>query len=630
MLEKPHLDRLANAEEKLYSPGAKFDVRPRRPLQEKHVDAVKDWAHDSEGVSSDEYVASLRRSPSSPFAKVFLVAFTFFLLAAGYGFWKLGPGAPGIREGTEDIRLSVVAPSVAQGGDEFAFDVVIQNLSPMGIRLADLVVDMPPGTRDAETMRENLPRLRIPVGDIAAGETRRQTVAVALFGDEGERREFDIRLEYRAPNSSTIFEKERSYEVALVAAPILLAVDALSEITPGQPLTFGARVSSNAPAALGPIGLQVDLPFGFTVSELSEAPREDGLWVFERLEPGETREVLITGTLDGAHGDQRVFRFVAGALDSATSTEVSVPYGSRAVEVAVTRPFLDLILTLDDSVAPEVVRYSQNRIASRLAVVNNTTGPIRDVVVDMLLTGLSLDERTVDVSDGIYRSSDNVVHWDKTTNGALEEILPGETKLLSLGFQSKPLAERAQVFANPEVVMDIKAVGRRVFDENVPEELESKLLKRIKFLTNVRVASAVEHLSGPNPPKVDAPSAYRVTWELSNTSNDIQSGSAYAVLAPLLEWEGAVEGDLSFDPVTRRVTWRLGDIDGGAGYGRPARVATFDVVMVPSVLYEDQVVPMLGEINFIGNDTFAGAEVDVTEDDMTTTSIPGIDGKVQP
>lgn len=630
MLEKPHLDRLANAEEKLYSPGAKFDVRPRRVLKGKRVDAAKDWAHEGEGVSADEYVASLRRAPSNPFAKVFLVAFAFFLVAAGYGFWKLGPGLPGIREGTEDIRLSVVAPSVAQGGDEFTFDVVIQNLSPIGIRLADLVVDMPPGTRDAETMREALPRLRIPIGDVGAGETRRQTVAVALFGDEGERREFDIRLEYRAPNSSTIFEKERTYEIALSAAPVLLAVDALSEITPGQPLTLGAHVTSNAPSALGPVGLEVDLPFGFTVSEFSEAPRADGLWVFERLSPGETRDVLITGVLDGAHGDERVFRFVAGALDSATSTEVSVPYGSRAVEVAVTRPFLDLILSLDDSVAPEVVRYSQNRIASRLAVVNNTTGPIRDVVVDMSMTGLSLDERTIEVSDGAYRSVDDIIHWDKTTNENLEEILPGETAWLGFGFQSKPLAERSTVFANPEVVMDIKAVGRRVFDQNVPEELESKLLKRIKFLTDVNVDSSVGHVSGPNPPKVDTASVYRVTWDLSNTSSDIEQGAAYAVLAPLLGWGGSPDPDLSFDPVTRRVTWRLGDIAGGAGYGKLGRRVSFDVTVVPSVLYEDEVVPMLGEIHFAGNDTFAGAEVSAIEESISTAAIPDNDGKVQP
>lgn len=631
MFEKPHLDRLANAEGKLYSPGAKFDVRPRRPLKVKPVSAPQAWASpDGESVSSDEYVASLHRAPSSPFVKVLLVALAFFVAAAGYGFWKLGPGAPGIREGTEDIRLSVVAPSVAQGGDEYAFDVVIQNLSPIGIRLADLVVEMPPGTRDAETMRQDLPFVRIPIGDVGAGETRRQTVAVALFGDEGERRNFDIRLEYRAPNSSTIFEKERDYEVALGAAPLILTVDALSEITPGQPLEFLARVTSNAQSPLSLVGLSFDRPFGFSVDEYSEAPREDGLWVFEKLAPGETREIKISGKLDGSHGDQRVFRFVAGALDSATSTEVSVPYGSRAVEVAVSRPFLDLLLSLDNSVAPEVVRFSRDQIGARLAVVNNTTGPIRNVVVDMKMTGAALDERSLQVSDGIYRSADNILHWDSSTNEDLEEVMPGETVWLGFGFQSLPLADRSTVFSNPEIVVDIAANGSRVYDENVPEALEANVVRRIRFLSDVAVEPALAHVSGPNPPKVDTPSVFRVSWDLTNTSNDIESASVSAVLGPLVTWKGPVSGDVTFDEVSRRVTWRLGTVEEGTGYGRPAEVAVFDVTLTPSVLYEGEVVPMFGPLQFLGNDTFAGAELDVEGDAVDSGFIPGNDGKVVP
>ncbi len=631
MFEKPHLDRLANAEEKLYSPGARFDVRPRRPLKAKPVSAPQGWApSDGESVSSDQYVASLRRSPSSPFAKVLLVALVFFLAAAGYGFWKLGPGAPGVRQGTEDIRLSVIAPSVAQGGDEYAFDVVIQNLSPIGIRLADLVVEMPPGTRDAETMRQDLPFVRIPIGEVGPGETRRQSVAVALFGDEGERRKFDIRLEYRAPNSSTIFEKERDYEVALGAAPLILTVDALSEITPGQELELLARVTSNAPSPLSLIGLSFERPFGFTVAEYSEAPREDGLWVFEKLAPGESREIKISGTLDGSHGDERVFRFVAGALESATSTEVALPYGSRAVEVAVTRPFLDLLLALDNSVAPEVVRFSREQVGARLAVVNNTTGPIRNISVDMKMSGDALDERSLQVSDGIYRSAENLLHWDSTTNEDLEEVMPGETVWLGFGFRSLPLADRSTIFTNPEIVVDIAANGSRVYDENVPEALEAQLVRRIRFLSDVEVEPALAHVSGPNPPKVDTPSVFRVSWKLTNTSNDLESASVSAVLAPLVTWKGGVSGDVTYDDVSRRVTWRLGTVEEGTGFGRPAEVAVFDVTLTPSVLYEGDVVPMFGALQFLGNDTFAGAEIEVEGSAVNSWLIPENDGKVVP
>lgn len=628
MFEKPKLDALAHAEQKLYSPEAKFDVRPRRPLRDRPVKAATSWEPDA-SVSSDDYVASIKKTPSSPFAKVFLVALAFFLLAAGYGFWKLGPGAPGVREGTEDIRLSVVAPSVARGGEEYDFDVVIQNLSGTAIRLADLVVEMPPGTRDADTLRENLPRLRIPIGDVAAGETRRQTVAVGLFGDEGERRAFDIRLEYRAPNSSTIFEKRRGYEVALGVAPVTLTVDALSEITPGQPLTLVARVSSNATSPLGPVGLQLDLPFGFSAESFSEDQVADGLWVFDTLAPGETREVSVTGRLDGSHGDRRIFRFVAGSLDAATSTAVAVPYGSRAVEVAVTRPFLDLILALDGSVAPEVIRYGEGRIGARLRVVNNTTGPVRDASVTMVLTGAALDERSVEASDGVYRSSDNSVHWDKTTAEDLEEIPAGRSVELAFTFQSLPLADRERVFSNPKIVVDAEANGARIFDANVPEQLVTKLFREIKLLSEVTVTPSVAYRSGANPLEVDVPTGYRITWKLDNTSNDIESGSVSAVLPPLVSWVGnASAEDVTYDPNSRKVIWRVGDVSAGAGYGKAARAASFDVTLLPSISYENETVPLLGRTTFVGNDTFAGAETEASYRQINTDALPGSNGKV--
>jgi hypothetical protein len=632
MLEKPRLNKLAKSEERLYSPEAKFDVRPRRQLKDKHATAAESWAQPEQAVSSDDYVASLRRRPGNPFAKVFVLAFAFFLLAAGYGFWKLGPGATGVLEGTEDIRLSVVAPSVASGGEEYAFDVVIQNLSPIGVRLADLVVEMPPGTRDAETLRQDLPRLRIPIGDIAAGETRRQTVAVGLFGDEGERRAFNIRLEYRAPNSATIFEKERGYEVALSAAPVLLTVDALSEITPGQPLKLVAKVSSNSTVPLGPIGLQVDLPFGFKTDELSESPREEGLWVFDKLEPGDSREVTITGRLDGAHGDMRIFRFVAGALDTASSTEVSVPYGSRAVEVAVARPFFDLILALDGEVAPEVVRAGAGRIAAKLSVVNNTNGPIRDAKVRMNLTGLVLDERTVETSDGVYRSADNAVYWDQTTMPKLEEISPGGTVQLSFSFQSLPLAKDATVFANPKIIVDAEASGKRVYDENVPEQLVAKLLREVKILSNVEVTPSAMYVSGAVPPKVDTETVYRITWALTNTSNDIDSGTVSAVLPPLVSWVGNASApeNVSYDPNGRRVIWQVGSLPGGAGYGKAERRASFDISFVPSITDEGEAASILGRSTFTGNDLFAGASVEASVREVSTDSVPGGRGKIAP
>jgi hypothetical protein len=263
--------------------------------------------------------------------------------------------------------------------------------------------------------------------------------------------------------------------------------------------------------------------------------------------------------------------------------------------------------------------------------VNNTSGPIRDAEIEMKLTGAALDERTVNASDGVYRSADNIVRWDRSTAPQLEEIAPGQTVWLGFGFQSKPLADGSTVFANPEIVVDAEANGRRIYDENVPEQLVANLISRIKILTDVKVTAGLAYRAGANPPQVDAASTYRVTWTLANTSSDVELGSVSATLPPLVEWVGAATAEnVTYDAPSRTVTWRVGTLARAAGYGQPERSASFDISLVPSVTYEGEVVPLLGQSQFIGKDTFAGADVTATRRDFGTDLLPDSDGKVVP
>ena len=68
------------------------------------------------------------------------------------------------------------------------------------------VIEYPEGTKTAD-LQNDLPRFREGLGDIPANSILKKTYSATLFGEEGEQKNIDARIEYRVPNSNAIFER---------------------------------------------------------------------------------------------------------------------------------------------------------------------------------------------------------------------------------------------------------------------------------------------------------------------------------------------------------------------------------------------------------------------------------------
>ena len=311
---KPHpSDKLEKLQERLNSPHENFALRGRKDLLQKNYSLDDDWTKNDDKPILGNIVPPKRMSI---FTKLLIVAATFFVAASAYGGYVfLSQSSP--VENSEEIDIKILAPVSIGAGEEYSFDILIQNNNPVPLQTVDLIIEYPEGSKAAGDLKTAQVRTREYLGDIDSGEIVKRKQTVALFGPEGEEKEIEARIEYRLPETSAIFERKKSFDVALQSSPIRLVVDTVKEHIVGQEINFEITLTSNSNETLSDVMLTAEYPFGFTLTESSQKPQnaKKNVWTFEELKPKEIKTISLTGDLQGQNEEERVFHFNAGLAD---------------------------------------------------------------------------------------------------------------------------------------------------------------------------------------------------------------------------------------------------------------------------------------------------------------------------
>ncbi len=624
----PDKSRVTKLQEKLYSPNTQFQIRARQNLKRPTNDIPEAW----EDLEKDSFSKELGRTKTSVFTKIVLVAFVFFIASLGFAFYKFSGSSANKYSSTVDI--TVVGPVAVGGGEELSLDIIIQNKNPFPLQTADIVIEYPEGTKTAD-LQNDMPRMRVGIGDVEPNSVVKKTYTAALFGEEGEKKEIEARIEYRVPNSNAIFENKKSFDLVLQSSPVRIVVDTVREITSGQALNFDVTVSSNSNSELENVLVTAEYPFGFTFSESTIPPTTgNNVWFFEKLSPQESKKFNVRGSVIGQNNEERVFKWNIGLADAENKNDFRVKFTTVAKSMTLIRPFLAMELAVDGDFGVDLIRQGGRQMNGRLTFTNNTGSVIVDPRIILKMDGEVLDDPTVTVEGGFFNSSDNTITWDKVTNPSMfKELAVGQSETLNFNFTSKQLATRQAVFKNPEIVMSAAITGKRVGEDSVPEDIKVDVAKRIKFQSSVGLSSNISRSSdifiqsGPIPPKVEQDTTYNITLSLSNSSNLLQRGKVRATLPPYVRWNNAVYPDsekITFMPSSRTIEWDLGEVREHVGHIDPARSVTFQITLTPSSTQIGQSPALLIEPTFTGFDSFTNSEVTTSAQAPTTSLGQGL------
>ena len=273
-------------------------------------------------------------------AKKFLfTSAAFFFIALGVATFMMLGGVNTISP--QNIDVEIVAPSIIDGGKETTFQFIITNRNQADLDLADLILDFPEGTRDAQDPTEELSHERVSVGTIQSGEQIKRTAAAIVYGQEGLPQTLRATLEYNVAGSNAVFQKRAEITFTVGSSPVSISVDSPAEATTGNEFTLKVTVRSNATVPVENVVLQGQYPFGFYVDSTNPQAGAGGtFWRLGTMAPGSSRTVEVRGTLEGQDGDERVFRFLAGSNSDQTDTKIKVPFLIMPQTITVRQPFL--------------------------------------------------------------------------------------------------------------------------------------------------------------------------------------------------------------------------------------------------------------------------------------------------
>src|SRR3989344_606492 len=561
-----------------------------------------------------------------------MAAIAFFVGAAGFfgSYFLLGGGSTPVSPGNIDISVS--GPLQVASGSPTELQVAVVNRNRAALELADLVITYPSGTRSPVDLSTDLPSQRISLGNIEPGGRRQGTGCAVFSGIEGERGAIKIELEYRLANASAIFVSTTNYQVVFASSPLSLSIEGNNATVSGQPIEFKVSVGSNAESAVKDVLLNVSMPFGFTLSYSDPAMQKgkDGnLWVLGDIPPGGKKIVTIRGVMSGESGDERVFRFKAGTRKDAQETVLSAILADYAHHVTVSKPFLGLAVSLNkDIVGGSAVVAPGETVNVTIAWENNLTSEVTDAVIVARLGGIEIDAASGHSSDGVYRSSDKIILWDKTTTRGVLSVLPSGAKgSLNFSFQM-PTSDALANIRNPSLSLSVQAAGRRVSETGVPETLQSTAVQNIRLASDLQLIAQGLYYSnpfgssGPMPPKSNTETTYALVFSVTNTTNKIQGGVVTATLPAYVRWVGIYSPsseEITFNQNDSTMSWKVGDIDAGVGVnGALPKQAAIAIGFTPSTSQIGQQPILLRDVKLTGKDEATGVSVTRTADDITT------------
>ncbi len=635
MSEKGAVDKL---KDKLYSrtpsPGVNTDVRtPLSSTPREHIGRSWDGMKRAGLEAAAPVIEKMSEPPLNAMAgypprhRTFAARFlwgslAFFVIAAAVAAVTFFVG--GNTVSSSRIDLQIIAPSLIDSGKATQLQFVIVNNNATPLQHVDLVIDYPAGTRSSVDVTKTLSHERQSIGTINPGGTSKQTANAAFYGPEGSELSLSATLEYQLPNSNSIFTKQASLMLTIGSSPISIQITAPDEAVAGQNFSMDITVQSNATEPVADTVLQMQAPFGFTLTTANPAVQAGTLWRLGQLLPGASQTVHLSGTLDGQDGDSRVFHFLVGSDSDPTDTKIKVPILNVPKTITVHRPFVSGTIALDGKTGSTVPEPLGKSVQGVITWTNNLQETVTNATLSLSFKGQALDQGSVRANNGFYNSANSTIIWGPEQAPELAALAPGQSGTLQFSF-STILPSSGSVLTNPDIILNLTVHATRTGTGNVPEDISSAASARVTLASTLSLDASAYHFSGafqnggPMPPVANKATGYTIVWVVKNSSNSVAGAKALAVLPPNVTFGSAAPGSsVSFDSSTRTVTWTMGDLPPGVGYSSSPRQASFQVTLMPSISQVGSAAPLTGAAQLTGQDRFAGATVQANASALNT------------
>lgn len=545
-----------------------------------------------------------------------LFSFLLFLLGAGlvgavfyFGFQK------------DDLELSVLAKDRAESGEKVTYQIFYKNTTLGMLRDLELVLTYPAGSVPLhdEAKPGAVPRTRVIIGELSAGQEAKIELEARLFGAENEVKKAEAVVTYRPESSTSRFVGKAVAETLIVRVPLVLSLNVPENLSQRQAVELVLDYSSNAQAPFDNMSLGIEYPEGFTFVSAEPKPTlQNSIWAVGSIRPGDAGKITIRGMISGVPSERKIFTARAGVYNSLK--DEWTPYQVAEKEAVIAAPLLSVEQRINEE-RDAIVPLGQP-LRVRLHYKNNLDVPLKNVSIEVKLKGGLADPKTIIADKGFYQVGTDSIIWNPNSYAPFSELKPGEEgdAAFSVGLAGGQ-GEGNTVVSEAIIRSTDHPAGYEGIDFTYVDEVTAKVSS--KFILSSRAAYRSQHMpaSGPLPPQVGKKTTYVIIWQIANSLNDLAGAEVRARLAPGISWENAVVPagqTLAYDANSGIIVWRIGEVPRGAGDTKPAPLIAFRVGVTPPPNQAETSPALIEGIEAVAVDSFTKQELKVTGENLTT------------
>lgn len=538
----------------------------------------------------------------------------------------------------QGVSLKVETDESVPSGGLTLLTFVIKNDESVGIKNLTLSLTPPEGwTFSASTPKPSDASNSLwQLGSISAKDSKNFVVQGILVGEVGSVKSFSATLTYRPSNFNYDFTAKASVSATIGSSIISLELDGPSQVAPDVNTHYALTYTNTSTEDLTGVRFIATYPSEFSVTSTNPSARQDNnVWTVDELKSGTKGTITVDGKFKGEVGSSVELTFAA-ELKRGTSFEKQV---ETAVVVTLANTSLNLTLTVNKQ-SGKAVAAPGDLLAYVLTYKNTSDVELSATSISVELTGggLASGSFTDDLGATL---KDGKVSWDVNRIPQLASIKPGTTG--TLRFQAKVSSTPATtsgdsgptVMAQATVTLGSNSsTNTNSVSKNTNANAASPTVKTGRLVTKIssQVVLAADPRyyrsdgttvgSGPLPPQAGKTTTYRVSWSVTNGTNEVGNVTVKAVVPTAVFWTGknssTTAGTLSFDPSTRTVTWSINKLPARIGTSGAAPTASFELALTPTDDDIGLTPTILGDSTLSGTDTFTGTTITVERDRLTT------------
>lgn len=618
-------EQIEEMRKRLYDRGSEVEKIVRHELSETKVNVNRDWVNNQpprsvnsnsdpktnsadendleiQGVRPDDLVIMAEVEPKRRYRSFILIgSFVIFIMVALVSSLFIYFG--GNRFSGDNIQISIEGKPLIGGGEVMDLKISVKNENDIPIDAATLIVKYPSGTRSTGDSPRNLYEERIPLNEIGIGSVQDIPLQVVVFGEENAEQKISATVEYRVNGSNGMFYKDAdplSYRIS--SSPISLRIDSVEKVASGQLIDVVLTLASNASTPLKNVLVTALYPNGFAYESAEPQPAySQNVWQINELMPEQSFKIKLKGVVSGLTEEKIHINFTAGTASADNQFIVDAVLDEVRTDFLIEQPFIDVEIAIDGDTDREAV-ISEGQDSFVNVIVRNTLDEtVYDLAVEVIPKGNAIGGESIGGQSGFYDSNSGKIRWEVSNNQNFAKVKPGDSR--SLKFSIRPNSVRTT--ASYEV--DVNVYAKRLADSSALETLIGSNHAVAKYSSHLSLKGQAGRNtstfkdSGPVPPKVGETTTYTVTLVAEAGANNINGVVVETSLPLYVDWlnEYEADGKVTYNSVSKKIEWNIGDID-----LEKRKELSFKVALKPSASQVRSIPSLINSQIIRGNDSF--------------------------